>query len=322
MDLHKDTLHLCTSRTVGSTKEGAPYLCKEHTSIILKSRVQVLHSFLNAVFQVYIHHWIYYNLCIMQYFPRQHPEGCAPRDPHPTAMSLLSQSLFHPRHCQRENARRGDSRVWKRRWLKPGSAGALLGTIVGCDTAGQCEAEILPGMAEWAHSVVKGNSLLAIFYSPAQKLQPRGEGGGHQPCASRKGYGLALSLASVIAKLFFFVLPFPFPPPPPGVTKSVEEGKVLGRGRAVAEPPQLPSGPGPSDPPAPLGAPGVGGGQPPPPSRRSPPTPKFGQLGPAAPPAVEARPAAGERGRHDARPPRPLSRCLPAYLSLDFHTPL
>lgn len=65
-----------------------------------------------------------------------------------------------------------NSRVWKRRWLKPGSAGAVLGTIVECDTAGQCEAEILPGMAEWAHSVGKDNSLLAIFYSPAQKLQP------------------------------------------------------------------------------------------------------------------------------------------------------
>lgn len=165
-------LHLCTLQTVGSIKEGTPYLCEEHTSKILKSRVQILHSFLNAVFHVHIDPWIYCNLHIMQYFPRQNPEGCAPRNPHPTAMSLLSQSLFHPRHSQKENARRGNSRVWKRRWLKPGSAGAVLGTIVGCDTAGRCEAEILPGMVEWAHSIVKGNSLLAIFYSPVRKLQP------------------------------------------------------------------------------------------------------------------------------------------------------
>lgn len=165
---HAPHLHI----DVDSIKERTPYLCEEHTSIILKIRVWVLHRFLNTVFQVRIHPWNYYNLYIMQYLPQQHPEGCAPRDPHPTAMSLLSQSQFHPRHWQRENTRRGNSSVWKRRWIKPGSASAVLGTIVGCDTAGRCEAEILPGMAEWAHSAVKGNSLLAIFYSPAQKLQP------------------------------------------------------------------------------------------------------------------------------------------------------
>lgn len=96
-DLHEDMLHLCTSQTVGSIKEGTPYLYKEHTSIILKSTVQVLHGFLNAVFQVRTHPWIYYNLYIMQYFPRQHTEGCAPKDQHPTAMSLLPPISVPPK---------------------------------------------------------------------------------------------------------------------------------------------------------------------------------------------------------------------------------
>lgn len=151
-DLHEDMLHLCTSQTVGSIKEGTPYRCEEHTSIILKSRVQMLHSFLNAVFHIHIHPWIYCNLYIMQYFPRQHSEGRAPRDPHPTAMALLSPSLFHPRHCQKENARRGNSRVWKRRWLKPGSAGAVLGTIVGCDTAGDARLKYFLG---WLNGLIQ-----------------------------------------------------------------------------------------------------------------------------------------------------------------------
>lgn len=105
-----------------------------------------------------------------------------------------------------QNAGRGNSRVWERGWLGPGSAGAVLGTIVGCDTAGRCKAEILPGMAERAHSVVKDDSFLGIVHSATQKLQPGGEGGGTPAMCLKKGAWLTIvCLLSLTAKpLFFF----------------------------------------------------------------------------------------------------------------------
>ena len=100
-DLCGDTLRLCTSQTAGSIKEGPPQVYKEHTHVILINRVQVLHSFLNAAFQVCTHprsldllQFVYYAI-YSPTAPRR--KGCAPRDPHPTAHAATFPSSVPPK---------------------------------------------------------------------------------------------------------------------------------------------------------------------------------------------------------------------------------